>query len=92
MPKVKPEDLRNVVNPRGRVDVMAYRLAERFTNNLQEQHGFKGVWDNIEPHVQELVRRGFSGLEIPGELKSLVNILMDNRDKLISPSQPPKGT
>lgn len=89
MPRYKQssiEDLRNIPNPKGRVDVMAYRLAERFTNHIQETHGLKGIWDNIEPHVQDLVKKGFSGIEIPTEIKSLMNILVDNKDKLISPS------
>lgn len=88
------EDLRNIPNPKGRVDVMAYRLAERFTNHLQDKHGLVGIWDNIEPHVQDLVRKGFSGVEIPGEIKGLLNILVDNKDRLLAQpnqsSQPPK--
>lgn len=84
MPIRKKEDLRNVANPKGRVDVMAYKLAERLTNHLQDTHGYKGIWDNIEPHVQDLVKKGFSGIKIPGEVKALINILGANQDKILS--------
>lgn len=82
------EDLRNVPNPKGRLDVVAYRLAEEFTKGLEVKHGFQGIWDNIETHAQDLIRKGLSGIELPGEAKSLINILAINKDKFLAAPNP----
>lgn len=82
--KPKPEDLRTVTDAKGRVDVMAYRLAERFVNSFADSHGVQGVWNNIEPHVQDLIRSGLAGVEVPGEVKAIMGILVDNREKVLA--------
>lgn len=65
-------------DPYGRVDVAIYRLLEGFAKTLETKHGLRGIWDNVEPHVEQLVRKNISGIELPSELKTLVKIIQAN--------------
>jgi hypothetical protein len=68
----------NSVNPQGRVDVLAYRGAEYLTKQLETQYGLSGIWDNLQPHVNRAIARGFEGFEIPTELKVILSIIQAN--------------
>lgn len=76
-------DLREV-NPIGRLDVLAYKLAERLTGHLEKKIGLEGVWPAIESEVQKLVVRGMGQLDIPNEARILLAIMQANmlKDKL----------
>lgn len=66
------------VDPRGRVDVLAYRGAEYLVNKIEAKYGISGVWDNVKPVVNGVVSKHLSDWEIPGELKILLGILQAN--------------
>ena len=76
-------DLREV-NPIGRLDVLAYKLAETLTGHLEKKIGLEGVWPAIESEVQKLVVRGMGQLDIPNEARILLAIMQANmlKDKL----------
>jgi hypothetical protein len=77
-------DLREV-NPIGRLDVLAYKLAERLTGHLEKKIGLEGVWPAIESEVQKLVVRGMGQLDIPNEARILLAIMQANmiKDKVV---------
>lgn len=76
----KKLDLRQV-NPAGRVDVLAYKAAEKLTGTLEERIGVNGVWSAIEDQVQDLVVAGLSGIEIPPACRILLAIFQANTIK-----------
>lgn len=73
-------DLREV-NPIGRLDVLAYKLAERLTGHFEKKIGLEGVWPAIESDVQKLVTRGLGQLDIPNEARILLAIMQANMIK-----------
>ena len=70
-------------NPAGRVDILLYKGAEYLTKEFEKTHGLSGIWDNLKPHVHQVMVRNITGMEIPSELKVLLGILQANY-------QPPK--
>jgi hypothetical protein len=83
-------DLREV-NPIGRLDVLAYKLAERLTGHLEKKIGLEGVWPAIESDVQKLVTRGLGQLDIPNEARILLAIMQANmiKDKVMEKKDKP---
>lgn len=67
------EDLKTVTNPQGRLEVLGYKLGEKFFKELEQQKGISGLWDTLEPHVQT-VAKGMSGWAIPAEASLLFSI------------------
>jgi len=65
-------------DPYGRVDVAIYKMLEKVARTIEAKQGLQGIWDNIEPHVEQLVRKNVSGIELPSELKALVKIIQAN--------------
>lgn len=80
------QDLKTV-DPKGRLDVAAYRVAEHFTKRYESHIGVQGLWDNVEGYVQEIVSNGLRGIEIPGEIKILLGVLQANIKSNINPPQ-----
>jgi hypothetical protein len=70
-------NLRNV-NPQGRVDVLLYKLLERFAPTVEQQVGLRGIWNVVEPQVHELITEHITPIEIPSELKMFLAILQAN--------------
>lgn len=68
------EDLKSVTNPQGRLEVLGYKLGEKFFKELEQQKGISGLWDTLEPHVQT-VAKGMSGWSIPAEASLLFSII-----------------
>ena len=66
------------VDPKGRVDVLAFRGAEWITKHLEATYGLAGIWDNIKPHVNLAVSQGLGSLELPTEVKIIMGILQAN--------------
>jgi len=73
------------VDPRGRVDVVAYKGVEYIVNQIEKNYGLTGIWDNVKEHVNRLVNEHISGVEIPGEAKLLLNIIQANYKPQESP-------
>ena len=57
------------VSPVGRLDVLVYRGAEYFAKQLEAQYGLSGIWNNLQPHVNQAIGGALVGVEIPTELK-----------------------
>lgn len=72
-----PEDLRQV-NPKGRLDVAAYQIGEHLTKKAEAHTGLNGIWDSIEPHIQDIAKKLFGDVELPTEGKVLFNIVRAN--------------
>jgi hypothetical protein len=68
------EDLEKV-DPRGRLDVMGFRLAEHFTRMLEGQYGVSGIWENLKPHVNEVISKNLGKIELPVEAKIILGII-----------------
>jgi hypothetical protein len=66
------------VDPRGRVDVVAYRGAELLAKKAEEKYGLKGIWDILKPHANVLATRYLSGIDIPLEAQILISLLQAN--------------
>jgi hypothetical protein len=66
------------VDPRGRVDVLAYRGVEQLAKLIEEKNGLSGIWDAVRPHINSVVVKHVSGIEIPTEAKILLAILQAN--------------
>ena len=76
----KQLDLRQV-NPAGRIDVLAYKAAEKLTGYLEERTGLQGVWPAIEQDIQKLVVRGLGQVEVSPEVRILLVIMQANMIK-----------
>jgi hypothetical protein len=66
------------VDPKGRLDVLIYRGAQWFAEQMEQKHGLAGIWDNAKPIVNQIVVEGVSGIEIPAELKMILGIVQAN--------------
>jgi hypothetical protein len=66
------------VDPRGRVDVLAFRGAEHLVRKAESHYGLQGLWDALKPHINTLAVKHISGVEIPTEAKVLLSILQAN--------------
>jgi hypothetical protein len=75
-------DLDNV-DLKGRVDVLAYRGIELIVKRFEKEKGLSGIWDNLKPHVNNIVNRHVTGIEIPSELKVLLGIMQANWPKKV---------
>ena len=72
-----PVDLEKV-DPTGRVDVLAYRGAERLAQHLEQQYGVVGIWDVLKPHINTAISKGLEGFEVPLAGKILLGIMQAN--------------
>lgn len=66
------------VDGKGRLDVLAYRGAEYLTRMIESNQGLSGLWDGIAPHINEVIVNNLSGVDMPGEVKSILGILQAN--------------
>ena len=74
----KPAIDLNTANPQGRVDVLAYKFAERLARLAEAKYGLSGIWDSVKPHVHEAVVGSISGLEIPPVAKVILTLITTN--------------
>lgn len=70
-----------VVEPKGRVDVLAYKGVEWLTRYMETQHGIEGLWDALKPEVNKLIVANVTGIEIPVEVKMILSIIQSNMGK-----------
>lgn len=74
--------LTTVTNPRGRLDVAAYRIAERILVTL-EGRGVRGIREHLLPVIEAAIVDTLPGRdvmnEIPPELQAIFHVLMENR-------------
>lgn len=76
---MKRRSLVNVRNRHGRVDVLLYRLAERWMEQIEAQRGLAGLRQHILPLVEAaIVARVPAGNMIPIELRSLLMLCEQN--------------
>lgn len=73
------------VDPRGRVDVLAYRGVEWYVKALEGQYGVLGVWEAIKPQVNQLVVNTVTGMEIPAAVNIILSILQANMQQKVGP-------
>ena len=79
------EDLRQVSNPQNRLDVLGYNLAMGIANHLEKNHGFSGLSQSIEPHVQELAKTSLQGVTIPPEAMILLGLIGTGINRQLNP-------
>ena len=74
--------LSKVTDPRGRLDVAAYRIAERILSQVESQRGLRGLVENLLPVVEEAILDTLPGRnlvdEIPQELQAILHVYMQN--------------
>lgn len=65
--------------PEGRLDVVAYKVAERLCNKLEERMGLN-VWPSLKSHVEAIINDVIPAerVQIPGEVNFLIDILRKN--------------
>lgn len=71
----------SATDPKGRLDVVAYRGVELLAKKLEAHYGMSGIWDAISPHVNDTLVDSFRGLELPKEANILLQILQSNMQK-----------
>lgn len=67
-----------VIDPKGRVDVLAYRGVEQLVRHYELQYGISGIWDAVKPHVHHAVVKNITGYPIPPEVETILRILQAN--------------
>jgi hypothetical protein len=79
-PKIQ---LAKVKNATGRVDVAAYRIAERLMEKLERERGLVGIRERLLPIVENAIQESLPiGNVLPAELLAILNVCMDNRGRL----------
>lgn len=78
----KRRQLAQVTDPRGRLDVAAYRIAERILSQLESQRGLRGLRENLLPVIEAAIvdtlpERNLVD-EIPQELQAILHVYMQN--------------
>lgn len=66
------------VDPKGRLDVLIYKGLGMLVETLEQQQQVSGIWDNIKPHVGNVIASQMQGVEIPTEVRVLLGILQSN--------------
>ena len=74
--------LAEVPDPRGRVDVALYRIADRLTARLEAEQGLTGLRENVLPIVEDAILRHIPAENlIPREIDALLEICRLNQGK-----------
>jgi hypothetical protein len=65
--------------PEGRLDVVAYKIAERLCNKLEERMGMT-LWPSLKGHVESIVNEMIppERIQLPGEVRVIIDILRKN--------------
>ncbi len=80
-PMSSKEDL-SKVDPSGRLDVLVYRLGQRLIEGLEKKQGLQGIWQNAEPHIQDLIKE-YMPVSLPKEVTSLLKVIeLNTRAKI----------
>lgn len=66
------------VDPKGRVDVLVYRGLRYVAQQIEEKHKVKGIWDALQPIVNNAVVSTVSGIPIPSEAQAILSIIQAN--------------
>lgn len=79
--------LAKVIDPTGRVDVAAYRVAERVMQYLERNHQVAGLCEYLLPVVEDALREALPGrnliAEMPPELQAIFQVCMRNSGRLL---------
>lgn len=70
------------VDPKGRLDVLAYKGVQKLAEHVESQCGLQGIWDVVKPHVNKAIVENIGNIEIPTEAKILLGILQANYKKV----------
>lgn len=84
--KRKPIQLAKVTNPTGRIDVAAYRVAERVLEQLERERGIAGLRDHFLPVIEGAIVDSLPARnlinEIPEEVQAIFHVWLENRRRL----------
>lgn len=76
-------NLAQVSDPAGRVDVAAYRTAERLLERWERHSGLAGLRENFLPIIEQAILGcDLPAYEIPPEVRAIINFLEQNRRAL----------
>lgn len=66
-------------NPEGRLDVVAYKVAEKLIGRLEEKTGLK-LWDAANGYVEEIIGEVLpaSRIQLPTEVAMIIDVLRKN--------------
>jgi hypothetical protein len=53
---IKPKAKRQI-DPTGRLDILATRVADRYLEGIEQQLGVGGIRDFFNPHIKKMVKR-----------------------------------
>jgi hypothetical protein len=70
--------LTNVPNPAGRLDVAAYRIAERIMEQLEERRGVRGLREHLLPLVESAIQDSLPSIPISKEMLAICRVLRLN--------------
>lgn len=73
--------LATVTDPRGRLDVAAYRIAERVLLQVESQRGLRGLCAEFLPIVEAAIVDTLPE-RMPQELQAILHVCMQNRGLL----------
>jgi hypothetical protein len=80
---IVPVDLATV-DPKGRIDVLAYKGIEWYVKQLEAKNGIV-IWDAIKPHVNKIVLNTVTGITIPPEVQIILAVIQANMQKKVGP-------
>jgi hypothetical protein len=69
------------VNPRGRVDALLYRMAERYMERLESEGGLVGLRENLLPAIEKMIACNVPARNLPEEVRGALNVLYLNLRK-----------
>jgi hypothetical protein len=74
--------LAKVPDPQGRLDVLLYRLADRWMERVEEDRGLVGLREHILPMVEEAIAESGLPAQVPQELVSLFKVWRMNQGRV----------
>lgn len=83
----RPRNLSQVTDRRGRLDVAAYRIAERLMERMERERGIAGLREHLLPVVESAIVDTLPGGnlldQIPEELRAIFHVCMQNSGRLL---------
>ena len=81
----KTPGLAQVSNPRGRVDVALYRIAERVMEKLETEQKFIGLRENLLPIVEDVISQNFPAKTmLPREVEAVLEVFRLNANRSLN--------
>jgi hypothetical protein len=69
------------VNPKGRIDALLYRMAERYMERLESEGGLVGLRENLLPTIEKMIVCNVPAHNLPEEVRGALNVLYLNLRK-----------